>query len=624
MCGIALVLEAVEHVAQGAGLAKAGSLHNTTWRHFVTWPALQAASPSPPPPPPPSAAPEPSASLDHSRPAAVSSNSSVYCPSVEELSNELARRGPDAQDKTSVIVGGAKLTFIGKCILTWTQLFCAELQLRGLQQVSQPLRDADGNILLFNGEVFGGLPVAPEENDADVLLHALANCDANNNIPVPSVLSQLRGPWAVIYWQNSTRTLWFGRDAIGRRSLLVHMPTDSDSRFIMTSTAARFNSSISAHVFEYWHDVPTGLHSIDVSVTPRTVREHPWEDSLLQTIRMQVRTAPIEPSNASPEELYAATASFLKMLSEAAIFELTAICAGVGDSSCLSHGDASVAVLFSGGVDSMLLAALAHEHIPITEPIDLSNVCFFGGKSPDRQTARAGLVELQRIAPQRKWRLIEVDMDIDKDVEPCKDKLMALICPSRTFMDFNIAAALWHAASLKGVTTLEDGSRTPFTSKARVVLLGNGADEQCAGYGRHQTKLRETGWQGLQEELAVDVQRLWRRNLGRDDRCVADHGREARFPFLDESVMQFLLSLPLTTVADPRLPSGVGDKRIIRSATKLLGLHNASCLPKRAIQFGTRIAQASNLRNYSSNRAANAANIGGVTLPGLEGLRTTA
>ncbi len=31
--------------------------------------------------------------------------------------------------------------------------------------------------------------------------------------------------------------------------------------------------------------------------------------------------------------------------------------------------------------------------------------------------------------------------------------------------------------------------------------------------------------QGLAEELGLDLRRLWLRNLGRDDRLVADHGR---------------------------------------------------------------------------------------------------
>jgi hypothetical protein len=78
------------------------------------------------------------------------------------------------------------------------------------------------------------------------------------------MLSTIKGPWALIYWQaghcddylisvqleihlsNMTATLnfqmdsnilWFGRDAFGRRSLLVHWPTADDSRFILSSVS---------------------------------------------------------------------------------------------------------------------------------------------------------------------------------------------------------------------------------------------------------------------------------------------------------------------------------------------------------------------------------------------------
>lgn len=37
--------------------------------------------------------------------------------------------------------------------------------------------------------------------------------------------------------QDSSRTLWFGRDAFGRRSLLVHWPTLEDSRFMLSSVS---------------------------------------------------------------------------------------------------------------------------------------------------------------------------------------------------------------------------------------------------------------------------------------------------------------------------------------------------------------------------------------------------
>ena len=92
---------------------------------------------------------------------------------------------------------------------------------------------------------------------------------------------------------------------------------------------------------------------------------------------------------------------------------------------------------------------------------------------------------------------------------------------------------------------------------------------------------------------------------------------QARFPFLDESVIRTLLEIPLWEIANLDEPVGKGDKKILREVcisfvlilrgsyyikflflppfadsisvpmlkvAKLLGLQEASFLPKRAIQ----------------------------------------
>lgn len=38
--------------------------------------------------------------------------------------------------------------------------------------------------------------------------------------------------------------------------------------------------------------------------------------------------------------------------------------------------------------------------------------------------------------------------------------------------------------------------------------------------------LVHTSWLGLNEEMKLDMQRIWKRNLGRDDRCISDNGKE--------------------------------------------------------------------------------------------------
>jgi asparagine synthetase B (glutamine-hydrolysing) len=139
-------------------------------------------------------------------------------------------------------------------------------------------------------------------------------------------------------------------------------------------------------------------------------------------------------------------------------------------------------------------------------------------------------------------------------------------------------------------------------SKARVLLVGIGADEQMAGYGRHRTTYMRGGVNALAEELDVDLERLHSRNLGRDDRCISDHGKEAWFPYLDERVVTHLHSLSLPEIANLREPAGQGDKKILRSAARMVGLSSCTELVKRAVQFGTRIAKHTNIREFGSNR----------------------
>lgn len=188
---------------------------------------------------------------------------------------------------------------------------------------------------------------------------------------------------------------------------------------------------------------------------------------------------------------------------------------------------APVAVLFSGGLDSMVLAALLDQCLAAQYEIDLLNVSFDGAFAPDRITARAGLKELVRIAPSRTWNLVEINADLLNCTSETQH-VMSLITPAKTYMDLNIGLALWLAAGGDGSLYGQCGDLqlVKFRSEAKILLVGSGADEQCAGYGRHKTKYRHGSWLALHKEMQLDMQRIWKRNLGRDDRCLADNGKE--------------------------------------------------------------------------------------------------
>lgn len=99
-----------------------------------------------------------------------------------------------------------------------------------------------------------------------------------------------------------------------------------------------------------------------------------------------------------------------------------------------------------------------------------------------------------------------------------------------------------------------------------------------------------TPYANLEQELEFDFQRLPSRNLARDDRVIGDFGITARSPFLEENFIHFVRSLRAHQKCYHTLEQGVGDKLLLRLCAKLLGLCTASHLRKRAMQFGSRIA----------------------------------
>ena len=213
----------------------------------------------------------------------------------------------------------------------------------------------------------------------------------------------------------------------------------------------------------------------------------------------------------------------------------------------------------------------------------------FRSRSPDRKAARSALAELERVCPGRNWRFIEVNVH-SRQLSTMRQYIESLIYPSKSAMDFNISAALWFAA--KGAGTIksdqQSSARIPYQTSCRIILSGQGADELCGGYTRHRNIFKSFGNDAFEENLRLDTLRIWQRNLGRDDRILSDHGREARFPYLDEDFMLSILKTPVHEIAELTLPPGIGDKKCLRELALHLGLSTAARRIKKAIQFGSK------------------------------------
>ncbi|RHZ01475.1 hypothetical protein DYB35_000788, partial [Aphanomyces astaci] len=606
----------------------------------------------------------------------------------------VSRRGPDHVGTYERRVASIDRTLV---------MVSAVLHLRGTQLCEQPVHDRHGNVLLWNGEVFGGASIPIYESDTKYVSHRLASVDDDSVSAevaatlVVDVLSIIQGPFAFAWLHVSTNTLFYGRDGLGRRSLVVHTPDDAKrSCFLLASVA--LNSQRDG-----WEEVAcTGVFSLDLNMLGALPQLHPWPVRVVSVASPRC-LPPLPPSvvalgtsfDADPfcdhADMMLAAKGLLQVLSAAVAKRVESI-------PTQEHADsARVGVLFSGGLDSVVLATLCHLHVLPTEPIDLLAICFDKDhNSPDRRAAAASWTELKHLFPTRQWHFVAIDIaphqvdthqphmlvvepptsdptDLSSSEPPAVVEPLTLFestsgfCPVRTCRParrphpgcalhshlcrpcctkiHKLAMTLKHTSThpqqiISAIATLESmgisgdklqrllafvpldqprGCRPvtslkalpspsdddivtlgeSYTSRAKVLLVGIGADEQVAGtanyanwthivlgsYGRHKHAYVTGGWDGLRTELDKDMRRIWQRNLGRDDRMIADHGREARFPYLDEDVVAYLRSLPLDHVVDFAQPRGVGDKLILRIVARQLGLKHCTALAKQAIQF---------------------------------------
>ncbi|KAJ3129119.1 Asparagine synthetase domain-containing protein 1 [Nowakowskiella sp. JEL0407] len=538
----------------------------------------------------------------------------------QNLSAVCDRRGPDFQMTKTILLANSEDSENDYTV----NLRGSVLHLRGPETIQQPIQ----------------LGVKENQCDTSVLVQelldtrrrfteqALSN-EIAHEASILHVLSKIRGEWATVIWENRFRRLWFGRDYLGRRSLLWKWGVDSS--FSLTSTSeSEFNNSESD---DQWEEVPAnGIYCLDLStniVEKNRLKHFPWIQNDQAHLDGGLSSPCTQFNTQIPEESYLtipsdhptplalshqkdadAVARLFAELSSSVQKRVETIPTPIENVPRLG-------ILFSGGLDCMCLAALAHSYVPENEAIDLLNVSFENpriqkarqneklhkkhakGKKdvetsvyevPDRITGRLSVEELKRTFPGREWRFVEIDVPFEEATE-YKAYIQSLMIPLQTVMDLSIAMAFWFASRGRGFIN-ESGVKTPYQSRAKVLFSGLGADEQMGGYGRHTVSYRKSGWQGILDEIKLDVERIASRNLGRDDRIVSDHGKEVRFPFLDESVVSYLSSLPINLKVDPRFEKGIGEKIILRRlANEKLKISRVSTEPKRAVQFGARSAR---------------------------------
>ena len=549
--------------------------------------------------------------------------------------NNLYRRGPDSQDVVSMTSnddnGAHRIQFHASVLRMRHDL------------MQQPVRIVDGVYLCWNGELYQTLD--NDDNEEEVWNYEMSDTkmvanrlrdifsEENNNHDDKQIQKSIANTMSSFYNAEfaflivTPSRVYYGRDSWGRRSLLRYDCASCRS-FQIASTSETLlpdqeektddNDDCGANSSMWKEILPGQVHQscllfnnnaseeIPLSSVPFPIVSIPQKathEKIRETMLTLYKDDVRPPDNVSKELL---EASFgLEFHLNRAI------------QMRISTSHKCIGVLFSGGLDSAVVAAIAARHCHINKQVlYLYNVSFGSDENSYEKSAdrKAALVTYD-VLKEKYGGDVVIFRDIKvrwEQLSKWEPHIRTLLQPKTTLMDINIAAAIWFAASggdillEKAKDENKEGSSS-ISSKdhhPRVLLLGMGADEQMGGYGRHRKAYDRGGWEELQKELDMDKDRFWERNLGRDDRICADHSKEARFPFLDANVTKFLHETPLDLICDFALPPGQGDKRILRLVAMRLGIHHASGLVKRAIQFGSRISHLSDAKRFGSRRKA--------------------
>lgn len=186
-----------------------------------------------------------------------------HIPASADLRQLLSKRGPDACNTITTIHQSSELST--DVHLTFTSTV---LSLRGETVTHQPYQDAARKaVLCWNGEAWSIANTRVARNDTEAvhsLLHEVTrNSTTSHEQPSASdastVMSQISGPFAFVYYSSVTAKVYFGRDFLGRRSLLYHITPEGD--LLLSSVTAGPTDGV-------WSEVEAdGVYCVDLNIT---------------------------------------------------------------------------------------------------------------------------------------------------------------------------------------------------------------------------------------------------------------------------------------------------------------------------------------------------------------------
>jgi asparagine synthase (glutamine-hydrolysing) len=224
-----------------------------------------------------------------------------------------------------------------------------------------------------------------------------------------------------------------------------------------------------------------------------------------------------------------------------------------------------VAVAFSGGVDSTVVAVLAKT---VGLNVQLVSVGLEG--QPEVMFAEEAAEALELPIHIQTYTVDELEETVEKALWLTEEPHTINACIAVPFY--------WLAETAQKLGH-------------PVLLAGQGGDELFGGYHRYLTEYAEKGADAAEKTMLHDVVNAYNANFQRDNQTASFHGVELRLQFIDRHVVDFAFRLPMRlkiNSVEDRL-----RKRILRRVAKNLDVPPfLADKPKKAIQYTTGVTKA--------------------------------
>lgn len=248
-----------------------------------------------------------------------------------------------------------------------------------------------------------------------------------------------------------------------------------------------------------------------------------------------------------------------------------------------TEGLERIGIIFSGGIDSVLVAWLAKDMVKEV-------TCYNAGTSDSSDILFANKVAKDLDLP------LKANVITKQSTERMLPKIIHSIEDSDA-LQVEVALPIYSAMELARKDHI------------KVVFSGQGVDEIFGGYPWYPKIVSREGYSSLRNHMIEDLLLLYKETLEREDKTTMAHGIEMREPYLDRQIIESAFDI------NPRLnvtgPDDLFGKRVHRLLANKLGIpKEIAYRNKSAAQHGSGIHfiidQIARENNFNESRISSA------------------